>query len=115
MEKLEWIVINSKGEEYTNLDGPWEEGPKWDCQVVIFRDKDLKWAMRHGAQEPTSDYFYIAPDGTCVGIKGIDALLDYVVNVLGVIKVGRMQTKDGWQATWKYAFERMNALKVAGA
>lgn len=65
--------------------------------------------MRHQA-----DFYYLADDGTVIGIKGLDALLDYVVNVLGLVKMGRMLTKARWQQVYQYSKELRDELGAQG-
>ena len=105
----DWIIHYSDGTTFSSDDGEWKDAPGWDCQVVLFRDPIVKWGIRHDA-----DYFYLARDGTVVGIYGTVALVDFVTNVLGVVKVGRMLTQYDFTEVMRKATADRAALQ-AGA
>lgn len=110
---LLWIIYYSDGATYSNLDGPWESAPSLgvkgspslDAQVILFRDPASKWSMRHGG-----DFFRLADDGSIVAMDET-GMIDHVVNVLGIVKKGRMLTKDEFDVVYQRAKADMAILK----
>ena len=100
-----WKIWYSDGSTFSSEDGAWEDAPAWDAQVILFQHPEAGWAMRHN-----SDYFRLAEDGTIVGMDEI-GMLDYVANMLGVVKVGRMLTQVGFDAVYQEAKRAMVELK----
>lgn len=105
---MDWRILYSDGSTFSSDDGAWEDAPSWDVQVVLFRHPETGWAMRHGG-----DYFRLADDGTVVSTDHT-GMLDYVSNMLGLVKVGRMLTQAEFNEVYQRAKAEMAALKVSG-
>lgn len=93
-----WIIVHSDGSMTSSENYSWEEAPGYDCQAVLFRDPQNGWTIRHQA-----DYYYLNQEGAIIGMTGLDSLLDYVINVLGVVKQGRMLSKAQWEMVFQQA------------
>ena len=102
-----FLIYYGDGSVFCRDDGEWEDAPGWDVQVVLFPHPKTKWQMRHGA-----DFFRLAEDGTVVGMDLV-GMIDYVVNVLGVVKAGRMLTQAGFDVVYQRAKRDMAELKKA--
>lgn len=103
---MEWRIYYSDGSTFSSDDGDWEDAPGWDVQVVLFRDPDLGWAIRHGG-----DFFRLAEDGTVVAMDLVGAL-DWLINQVGVVKAGRMVTKADFARIYQQAKRDMKELKA---
>lgn len=103
---MAWCIYYSDGSTFSSDDGVWEDAPGWDVQVVLFSDPVTQWAMRHGG-----DFFRLADDGTVVSMDLI-GMIDYVVNVLGMVKAGRMLTRAEFDKVYQRAKADMAKLKA---
>lgn len=101
-----WKIYYRDGSVCSSEDCAWEDADGWEAQVFIFEDKDVKFAMRHGA-----DYFRLDDDGTVVGMDLI-GLIDYVVNVLGIVKVGSMLSREKFDEIYQRAKQDMMSMKA---
>ena len=104
---MHWRIYYSDGSTFSSEDGAWEDAPGWDAQVMLFRDPETKWAMRHGG-----DFFRLEGDGTIVQMDWV-GLLDWVVNELGIVKVGRMLTRHQFDGVYQQAKRDMAELKAS--
>ena len=102
---MNWRIYYSDGATFSSEDGAWEEAPGWDIQVVLFRNAETGWAMRHHG-----DFFRLAGDGAVVGMDEV-GMLDYVSNILGVVKIGRMLTQEKFANVYGRAKQDMAELK----
>ena len=102
----DWIIYYSDDSTYSNEDGAWVDAPGWGVQVVLFRDSDLRWAIRHGG-----DFFRLADDGTAVSMDQV-GMLDWVINELGCVKAGRMLTRVEFDRVYQQAKADMARLKA---
>jgi len=103
---VDWIIYYSDGSIFSSDDGSWEKAPSLGVQVILFRNLATKWEMRH-----SGDFFRLADDNSIVAMDE-DGMKDHVVNVLGVVKQGRMHSKKAWDAVYQQAKQDMAALKV---
>jgi hypothetical protein len=99
MAEPSWFIYYSDGSTFSSDDGAWEDAPGWDCQVVLYRDPITKWGIRH-----QGDYYRLAGDGTVVAMDFV-GLIDYVVEMLGVVKVGRMLSQAEFARVYQRAVE----------
>lgn len=70
--------------------------PRWGVQAVVYEHPDVGWAMC------TNGDYYIERDGRWVAVD-FAGLLDYIVNELGVVLVGRTISNDEFQAIYQQA------------
>lgn len=103
---MDWCIYYSDGSTFSSDDGAWEDAPGWDVQVVLFRHPETKWAMRHGG-----DFFRLADDDTVVGLDLV-GMIDYVINMMGLVKVGRMLTQAEFNEIYQRAKRDMAELKA---
>lgn len=108
---MDWVLIYSDLGTFSSDDGAWEDAPSRDVQIVLFKDPDLGWTIRHGGKGGSQcDYFRLAADGTVVGMDE-DGMKDHVVHVLGVVKQGRMLTQAEWDDLLRLAIQERNRLR----
>ena len=103
---MKWQIYYSDGSTFSSEDGNWEDAPGWDVQVVLFPDKTTGYAIRHGG-----DFFRVARDGTVVSMDLV-GMIDHVVNVLGVVKAGRMLTRTQFDRVYQQAKRDLAKLKA---
>lgn len=72
--------------------------PGWGVQAVVYEDKQVGWTMAVGGD------YYIERADRWVAVD-LSGLLDYVVNELGIVMVGR--TVDN--ATFKRIYQQAKA------
>ena len=107
----DWVIYYSDGRTFTSDDGAWEDAPGRDVQIVLFRDPELGWTVRHGGKGGSScDYWRQANDGTIVGMDE-DGMKDHVVHQLGVVKQGRMLSQGKWDNLLRQAMKDRNRLR----
>ena len=104
---VDWIIYYSDGSTFSSDEGDWADAPGWGCQVVLFRDSIVKCGIRHDR-----DYYRLDEDGTVVGMDFV-GLIDYVVEMLGVVKVGRMLTQAEYKRIYQQAVDDRADLQVA--
>jgi len=113
---FQWKIYYSDGSTFTNLDGDWESSPAWRVQAIIFLRPDVDppvlggrgWEICQGGA-----FFRKTDDGHFVTCDN-DALLDYVANVLGVVKVGRMLSAAEFREILAVANKEMGELNKQG-
>ena len=87
-----WKIWYPDGETFSSNEGAWTDAPGWGAQAVTFLRPDIDkpllggrgWEIAQGGA-----IFRKTHDGHIVACDQ-DALMDYVVNVLGIVKAGRM-------------------------
>lgn len=80
---MSWRIFYGDGSQYSSDDGAWEQAPSLDVQVVAFVDENGKWVVRHGG-----DFFRLDENGAAINLD-LPGMMDYVCNVLGIVKMGR--------------------------
>lgn len=101
---VKWVIIYSDGTEFTSDDGHWRDAPGRSAQVILFRDREGTWQIRHGG-----DYFRLDGDGTVVSMSE-SGMIDHVVHDLGVVKQGKMLSLDHWNRVYQLAKARCAEL-----
>lgn len=105
----EWAVIYSDQSVFSNLDGTWEEAPGFGIQAIVYKSKETGWSIA------TDGHYYTRlSDGSFLPL-GFDALMDYVVNVWGVAKIGRMISRDEYGVAMGKANELMRDVVKTGS
>lgn len=113
---FQWKIYYSDGSTFTDADGSWESSPPWGVQAIVFLRPDVNppklggrgWEICQGGSffRKTDDGHFVACDN--------DALLDYVANVLGVVKVGRMLSAAEFREITAVANGEMGELNKQG-
>jgi hypothetical protein len=88
----QWKIWYEGDETFNSSQGTWKQAPGWGAQVITFLRPDLvepKFGGRGWALAEGGAVFRKTQDGHIVACNQ-DALMDYVVNVLGIVKAGRM-------------------------
>ena len=111
---MDWVILYSDGSTFSSDQGAWEDAPGRDVQVVIFRDPELGWTLRHGGRGDSGCDFFRMENGVPVGMDQA-GMIDHVVHELGVVKQGRMLSPPAWQDTLRAALFLRNALREAEA
>jgi hypothetical protein len=107
MKEIQWKVWNSKFEAFDSSQGDFEDVPGWDIQVVAVRDERVGKRLHHHAD------YYIMVDGEWVGVDDT-GLLDYLVNVLKIVKVGRHIGTDLFRQILRVATDDPDLPKKSG-
>ena len=107
---MDWVILYSDGARFTSDDGAWEDAPGRDVQVILFRDPELGWTIRHGGQGNSPCDFFRMENGVPVGMDQA-GMIDHVVHELGVVKQGRMLTGAAWQDILRQAMFLRNELR----
>jgi len=102
----DWRIFYGDGSTYNSDEGAWEDAPGWNVQIILFRDPEAGWAMRHNG-----DFFWLADDGAVVAMDGT-GMLDHVINALGLVKAGRMLTKAQFDKIYQRAKRELAELKA---
>jgi hypothetical protein len=105
------MIWYSDGSTFSSDDGAWEEAPGRDVQIIMFRDPDRGWMLRHGANTRKGDFFRMDPDGTVVGMD-LTGAIDHVVHELGLIKEGRMLSQNQWDEVLRTATLELKRIQV---
>lgn len=103
-----WVIFYDDGSTFSSDTGRWEDAPARGVQVIVFEDDRTKWAMRHGG-----DFFGLADNGAPLGLDH-EGLIDYVADVRGLVKVGRMLSQDGFDVVYQRAARICDLLKKHG-
>ena len=82
MVEVNWRIYYSDGSIFDNSMGDPNHAPPWDIQVIAQINEAVG---RHLSSQ--ADY-YLFIDGKWVGVDFV-GLVDYLANVLGIVKVGR--------------------------
>lgn len=95
----DWKIHYADGSTYSNEDGSWEDAPAWGIAAIVVSTPECGWAMIQGG-----DYFIMNQAGDIIPIDdtGWD---DYAANVLRVVKVGRMLSREEWQRIYTKALK----------
>ena len=76
----------------------WSEAPGWGLQTVAFVDPENGPTLRHQGHGGT--YYRLDEDGDVV-VMDRDDLLHHIVNVLKIVKVGTMVSREKWQQIYQ--------------
>ena len=95
---MDWLIIYSDGSTYSSDDGAWKDAPGWDAQVVVEANETV------GRRLHTRNDYWLLIDGRPVNVD-FTGLLDYLANVLGIVKVGRMLPAEQYRALVAQAIE----------
>ncbi len=112
----QWKIYYDDGKTFDSNDGTWEESPGWGTQAVVFLRPDIDkpklggrgWEIAEGGS-----FFRKTQDGHIVSCND-DALLDYVVNMLGIVKVGRMLSGSEFRTIYARACEDLEMFDKQG-
>jgi hypothetical protein len=80
---IDWVVYYKKQTTFTDEEGDPVDVPPWGVQVIAQADD------RVGRRLVSKKDYYLFVDGQWVGVD-FTGLIDYLANVLGIVKVGRM-------------------------
>ncbi len=108
-----WKVYYANGSTFDSNDGHWEDKPGWGfLAVVYFRpDSDEPKIGGRGWEIASGDSFYIRyEDNTILSIDRND-LMDYIVNELGLVGVGRLVSQVEFKRVFRLANIEINELK----
>lgn len=103
-----WRIYYADGSTFDSEAGTWAEAPAWGIQAIIREDPRVGWAMVHGG-----DYYVMGSDGVPIGVD-LAGLFDYVANVLGAVKVGRMLSRVEYAEVYQAAKRDLAELKQTG-
>lgn len=85
-----WKVWYGDGSSFSDEDGLPEEAPGFNVQVITQENE------QSGRYNQCLDDYYIFRDGRWFGVDFV-GFLDYVVNELGAVKLGRTLTNEKFQ------------------
>ncbi len=108
-----WKIYYANGSTFDSNDGSWKEKPGWGIlAVVYFRpDSDDPKIGGRGWEIASGGDFYVRyADNTVISMDR-DSLMDYIVNELGLIGVGRMVSWVEFQRVSRTANTEINQLK----
>lgn len=107
----QWRIYYSDGSTYSSLAGAWPDAPSRDVQVVLFKDPERGWTIRHGGKGGSQcDFFRLADDGTVVGMDET-GMIDHVIHELGIVKQGRMLSQARWDELLGQAIRARDRLR----
>ena len=87
---IDWKIFYSDGSTFDSSMGDPEDVPPWDIQVIAQINEDIG---RHLSSQ--ADY-YLFIDGKWVGLDFV-GLVDYLANILKIVKVGRMIDRENFR------------------
>jgi len=102
---VEWRIYYDNGSTFDSKAGAWADAPAWGIQAVVHTDPNVGWAMVHGG-----DYYVMASDGVPIGVD-LAGVFDYVANVLGAVKMGRMLSRAEYAEVYQAAKRDLAELK----
>lgn len=79
----------------------------WGVQAIVYEDQQTGWTTAVGGDY----YIYRGDRYVAVDLSG---MLDYVVNELGVVQVGRTISNDEFQAIYKQALQDRDFARKNG-
>ncbi len=88
---MDWLIVYSDGSTFSSDDGAWEDAPGWDAQIVVEENETV------GRKLHCRNDFFVMIDGRPINVDFI-GLMDYLANVLGIVKVGRMLPSEQFRA-----------------
>ena len=81
-KKVDWKIFYGDESTFDSSQGDPDDAPPWDIQVIAEINNDIGRKLHSQAD------YYLFINGKWVGIDSI-GLIDYLANVLGIVKVGR--------------------------
>ncbi len=84
---INWKVWFSDFFTFDSSQGGFSDVPPWDIQVIAERNDEVGRRLYSQAD------YYLFIDGKWVGVDWV-GLIDYLVNVLKIVKVGRMIDRE---------------------
>ena len=108
-----WKIYYANGSTFDSNNGPWEDKPGWGIlAVVYFRpDSNEPKVGGRGWEITSGGDFYIRYEDNTVISMDRDSLMDYIVNELGLIGVGRMVSRVEFEHVFRAANNEINELK----
>ena len=88
---IDWLIVYGDGSIFSSDDGAWEDAPAWDAQIVIEKNETV------GRRLHTRNDYFIMVDGRPINVD-FTGLIDYLANVLGIVKIGRMLPPEQYRA-----------------
>lgn len=89
-EEITWIIYYGDGTTFDSSMGRPEDASPWDIQVIAEVNEEVGRVLH-----TRSDY-YLFVDGKWVGVDYV-GLVDYLANVFGIVKVGRMADRQAYR------------------
>lgn len=112
----QWKIWYDDGSTFDSNDGSWEESPSRGVQVIGFLRPDTddpKLGGRGWETASGEDFFRKTEDGHIVACND-NAMQDYVADVLGIIKIGRMLSAAEFRVIFAKASKELNILNKQG-
>ena len=111
-----WKIWYDNRSVFDSNDGNWDEAPPRGVQAIAFLRPDTDepklggrgWEIAQGGA-----FFRMTDDGHVVPCD-MDALVDYVADVLGIIKVGRMLSAAQFREIMAEANKDLDELQKQG-
>jgi len=97
MAKPDWVIVRSDCTYEQGTMDEWKDTRGWDAQVILFNDPITGWTLRQ-----SGDFYRLDEDGSAVAMDFL-SMLQYVVDDLGVVKVGKMLSRDHWDQVYQAA------------
>lgn len=98
--KRRWSIHYSDGTSFKDSDGDPRDAPSWDVQVVAQAHPQVGRQLLS-----KSDFFIYIPERDEWIAVDFTGVIDYMANVLGVVKVGRMIGTTEFNAAYERAMD----------
>ena len=105
---IQWLIFYDDGCTFSSDDGAWKDAPARGVQAIVYEHPDSGWAICQGG-----DFFRLDTQGRPVALDRY-GMLDYVADVLGIVKVGRMLSQIEYAAVYQRAKAAMAGLRKTG-
>ena len=92
-------------DDETMVEGGWQDAPGWGVQTVVYIDPIDGPALRH-----QGDFYRVDETGEVVAMD-LMSLLRFVVDDLGVVKVGSMCTRSKFDRIFQAAKADRDSLR----
>jgi hypothetical protein len=98
--------------DLSRFEGEWYDAPGYGVQTIAYNDPQAGPILRHGGGpgRGSGDFYRVDDDGAVIAMD-YNSLIHYVVDELGLVKVGSMVGQHQWQRIMELGMADRDSLR----